>query len=71
MWEYSYYRHNLIKTDLVFLLLPKRCNISNKFLWLKYAYVHTFMYTGPGEPIIENLYFDKNEFLIARLQGKL
>jgi hypothetical protein len=48
--------------------MPRHCHITNRLLWLEYAYCITAMYTGPGEPIFEYRWYDKNEYLIARLK---
>jgi hypothetical protein len=35
----------------------------------EYAYVQTAMWTGPGDDLFEHRWYDKNEFLIARIKG--
>jgi len=52
-----------------FAIFPKRCNISKKTIWFKYAYKGTRMITGPGEPIFEYRWLTKEEFVVARLKG--
>ena len=54
---------------LKFAWLPKRCYITNKLIWLKLAYKGTAMYTGPGDPIFEHHWVEKNEYLIAKLKN--
>lgn len=71
MWEYANYKPYIIKTFKKFIFIPKRCFISNKLLWLTYVYVQTCRYTGPGDVIYEDIYFDKNEFIFAKLAGKI
>ena len=58
-------------TNLKFTFLPRRCYISGKYIWLKHAYRKTATYTGPGEPVHEHRWYDKKEFLVARLKGIL
>lgn len=68
--DHVFTRH-CIGTEYKFVWFPKRCHISNKKLWLKYAYVQTALWTGPGDEIFENRWYDKNEFLIARLKDRV
>lgn len=60
-----------IGQQLKFAYLPKRCRISNKLIWLKYGYVVTLMYTGPGQPVFEYFWYTKSEFLVQKLKGNL
>ena len=61
----------LVGTDYKFLLFPKRCSLTNKLLWLCYAYEHIHLYTGPGEPLFEYKYYDKKHYLVNKLKGVL
>lgn len=56
---------------LKFAWLPRRCEVSNKLIWLTRAYKGTVMWTGPGDPIIEHKWISKQEFLFSRMRGKL
>jgi hypothetical protein len=80
MFEYANFEdYYCIDTQYKFIFFPKRCHTSNKFLWLEYCYVQTVKYIGPGKPVRfslhsllghgKNRYFDKNEFLLARIKG--
>lgn len=69
MLEYASFKNQCIGTKYKFMFLPKICHISGNLLWLKKCYVQTALYTGPGDPIFENRYYDKKEFLLARIQG--
>jgi hypothetical protein len=64
-----FFKLRCIGTNLKFVLWPKRCDISDKMLWLKHAYKQTAMYTGPGDPVFEDRWYDKNEFLLAKIKG--
>ena len=46
---------------------PKNCFLSNKPLWGKRAYHGERWITGPGEPVVEHYWIDKNEFMIWNL----
>jgi hypothetical protein len=63
------FKNYCIGTKLKFVWLPKRCHISNKSIWLKFAYRQIAMYTGPGDPVFEYRWYNKNEFLVAKLKG--
>ena len=49
---------------------PKKCFLSQKNIWWKYAYYGENLITGPGEPILEQYWIEKSEFLIWNLKGK-
>ena len=48
---------------------PRRCYFTNKILFLKYVYKQTAMWTGPGDPVFEYRWYDKEEFLVNKLKG--
>jgi hypothetical protein len=50
--------------------IPKKCYLSKKNLWCKFAYRGERWITGPGEPIVEYYWIEKTEFLIWNLKGK-
>jgi hypothetical protein len=54
-----------------FVWWPRRCWISGRWLWLCKAYKGTAMWSGPGTPIFEYHWVDKDQFLLARLRGTL
>ena len=54
---------------MAFAWLPHRCDLTHRRIWLEYAYCATFMYTGPGEPVYEKIWRDRNEHLIDLLKG--
>lgn len=62
------FKTRCIGTELKFVFFPKRCFISEKILWLEYAYRQTAMYTGPGQPVFEYRWYDKTEFIIAKIK---
>lgn len=53
--------------ELCFAWLPKHCALSHKTIWLKNAYRLIVTYTGPGDPVIESRWHDKNEHIIWKL----
>jgi hypothetical protein len=50
--------------------LPKNCHLSAKPLWGKRAYRGENWITGPGEPIVQKYWIDRNEFLMWNLKGR-
>jgi len=63
------FKRRCIGTELKFVIRPRYCHLSNKFIWLEYAYRQTAMWTGPGDPLFEYRWYNKDEFLIARIKG--
>lgn len=55
--------------QLKLVIWPARCDISSKWLWLEYAYQGYAILTGPGDPIEETRWHNKNEHLIWKLKG--
>ena len=66
---YDPFTHRCIGTEYKFTWLPQTCHLTGKKLWLKNAYRQTAMITGPGDSIFEYRWYDKHEFLVARLKG--
>lgn len=46
-----------------FALLPHRCRISKRWIWLKKAYKGVATYTGPGTPVIETHWHESGEHI--------
>jgi len=46
-----------------FALLPHRCRISKKIIWLKKGYEGTATYTGPGLPVTETHWHTTGEHI--------
>ena len=49
---------------------PRKCFLSGKPIWGKRAYFGVRTITGPGEPVYENYWIDKHEFMIWNLKGR-
>lgn len=47
----------------VFAWIPRRCELSNKLIWLEHLYKGTAMWTGPGEPVYETRWHGHDEHL--------
>ena len=55
--------------QLRFVLWPRRCDLSNKRIWLKQAYRGTVVITGPGDPVYKYRWLTKESFTVAALGG--
>jgi hypothetical protein len=52
---------------LKFCWLPKKCFLTGKPLWGKFAYHGERWITGPGEPVVDHYWVEKNEFVLWQL----
>jgi hypothetical protein len=55
--------------ELSFAWFPHRCEITNKLIWLNYAYQGTRRIYGPGDPVVEERWHNKHEHLLWCLKG--
>ena len=67
----DYFKSRCIGWELRFSFFPRRCFYTGKYLWLKLAYRGTAMITGPGEPIFEDRWCEKREYLFLKIQGTI
>lgn len=65
------FKRRCIGTELKFVWWPKHCYISHKLLWLEYAYMQTSVWPISGQNMFDYRWYNKSEFLIARLTGKV
>lgn len=63
------FKSHCIGTKLKFIFLPRKCSLTGRMLYMEMVYKQTAMYTGPGDPVFEYRYYDKNEFLLCKLKG--
>ena len=56
---------------LKFCFIPKTCWLTHRRLWLTQAYQGIHIITGPGTPVLKEYYVDQEEFIIARLKGRI
>jgi len=54
--------------SLKFALVPRRCDITKKLIWLEYAYCGRAVWTGPGDDAVETRWHSKHEHLIFQLK---
>jgi len=71
MYAFDTFDDHCIKKEFKFLFFPKRCCVTGKKMWLTKAYKRTAMWTGPGEPLYEHRWYDKDQYLFLMLKGEL
>ena len=71
MWENEVWNRRCIGWQLKFSLWPRRCTYTGKYLWLKRAYRGVAMITGPGDPVYEIRWCDREQYLFLKIKGTL
>jgi hypothetical protein len=56
-------------TDLKWVLWPRRCHVSGKWMWFTLAYRSQYVITGPGDPAVWTRWYSNTEMLILKLKG--
>lgn len=59
------------ETKLQFLLLPRKCSITGNLLWLTLAYKRVALYIYHDGPFLVTRYYDKHQYLLAKIKEKL
>jgi hypothetical protein len=54
--------------DLKFTWWPRRCALSNKWVWLELAYRGVVVWSAPSSNAVEVRWADSQEYLIWRLK---
>ncbi len=65
------FKRRCISWKLKFSLWPRRCNYTNKWLWMTLDYQGTSMLTGPGDPICEHRWCERSEYLFLKIKGTI
>jgi hypothetical protein len=55
--------------QLSWSLWPRRCHVTNKWLWFTQAYCARYVITGPGDPAIWVRWYSRKEMLLLKLKG--
>ena len=63
------FKRRCIGWEKVFCILPRRCNYTGKYLWLKYAYKGTSMLTGPGDPLFSYRWCESKSYMFLKIKG--
>ena len=54
--------------QLTWSLWPRRCHVSNRWLWLTQAYRAMYIINGPGEPAVWIRWYSSTEMMILKLK---
>lgn len=65
MWMFT---HRRIGKQEKISVLPRKCYLSGRSIWLKKSICVTSMVTGPGEPMFQSYWCDPKEFLIFEMK---
>ena len=64
-----HFKRCIMGRKLKFTLLPRQCHITKRTMWLENAYCITAGYRlGDTDWLYEHRWYDKDEYLIARLK---
>jgi hypothetical protein len=63
--------NRVIKWDLVFVIWPRRCKITQRRIWYEWCYRGFTFITGPGEPVEEYVYLTTETFIVESLAGRI
>jgi hypothetical protein len=55
--------------EYVYCVWPRRCYTTGQWLFMELAMRGRRVITGPGEPVIEDRWFHRNEAIIKMLKG--
>ena len=56
-------------TEVKWVLWPRRCHASGRWMWLTSAYRAMYVITGPGDPCIWIRWYNRKEMLMLKLKG--
>ena len=51
-------------------LWPRRCWATRRWLWLRPAIKTTCIWTGPGDAVVEDRWYDTRTVMLLLLKGK-
>ena len=64
-----HFKRCIMGRKLKFTLLPRRCHVTKRIMWLENAYRITSGYRqGHMDYLYEHRWYDKNEYIVARLK---
>lgn len=69
MWSNEAFKRRCVGWYLEFSFLPRRCFYTGKYLWFKKAYLGVGMICGPGEPVYEFRWCEKDNYLLLKIKG--
>jgi hypothetical protein len=57
------------QTQLTWSLVPRRCHVSGRWMWLTHAYCADYIISGPGDPAVWTRWYSREEMLVLKLKG--
>jgi hypothetical protein len=65
-----HFKRCVMGRKLKFTLIPRRCYVTKRIIWLESAYCITAGYRQGHQRdyLYENRWYDKNEYMVARLK---
>lgn len=69
VWDNETFNRRCLNWQLKWSLWPRKCHYTGKLLWFTLAYKGTAMITGPGEPVFEYRWCERQEYLFLRIKG--
>lgn len=67
-WDYTQRFNERAKFEYRYCIWPRRCYNTGRWLWLETAMRGRAVWTGPGEPVIDDRWYDSNEALIMMIK---
>jgi len=64
----DFYNYGYLGAEFRFAWLPRICDLTGKFIWLKKGYCVTRMIMDPGDTLFEYRWHDKNAHIIWKLK---
>ena len=56
---------------LIFSFLPRRCEVTQRWIWLEQCYRGFTLITGPGDPVAQYVHLAKETFIVESLAGRI
>ena len=67
-WDTIEYSLSVASWEEKFLFFPRFCVRRNKLMWLKKAYRGTRIITGPGSPVVQTYWMNKEDYIWWQLK---
>lgn len=71
MFDDSIFKRKCISWELKISIWPRRCHYTDRLIWFKTAYKGTAILYGPGDPVFEHRWVEKNQYLLEKIKGTI
>ena len=71
IWSNEDFKRRCVGWKMKYSFWPRKCHYTGKWLWLTLAYQGIGLITGPGEPVVEVRWCDRQEYLFLKIKGTL